>query len=122
MTDSITNLRVTNMNDFVITDRFDGVPFVFEPKKPVKLPADAALHIFGWTPDCPPETCKTHTCRRFGWNTPAHMEKGTDNRFFGKLKFEKVLHRIVEVVEEETAPVALIPTKGGPKMSASDSA
>lgn len=112
------SLRVTNRNDFILSDRYNGVPYVFEPKKPLKIPFEAAQHIFGWQPDAPPIEVEKHTCRRQGWNTPAHMTSGTGRRYFKNLVFETVQHRLVEVVDGEEEIPAIIPVKGGPKMTA----
>lgn len=76
-----THVRVLNRNDFVITDRYDGVPYSFAPGKETKLAMDAAAHIFGW-PVNPDESVRlvvgdggavqpdlAHVCRRWGWNS-----------------------------------------------------
>jgi len=71
----ITHVRVTNNNDFTISDRFDGDPYIFLPGKSTLLPVAAAATIFGFmggettsgvefqiTPDW------AHVQRRYGWN------------------------------------------------------
>ena len=41
-------LRVTNRNNFVLTDRYDGVDYTFEPNKPTVIEEAAARHFFGY--------------------------------------------------------------------------
>ena len=106
------HLKLTNKNDFIIVDRYDGVPFTFEPKKPIIIPADAAAHIFGWSPEASMEDVERHTCRRLGWNTPDHMKNSTGRRFFKNLQFDKVAYRMVEVTDDENITTE-IPLKGG---------
>jgi hypothetical protein len=64
-------VKVTNKNDFVMRDRFDGSPYTFLPNQPESIPPQAAAHFFGWPGE--PELMKAHTCRRFGWNRPEHI-------------------------------------------------
>jgi len=55
---------VTNTNDFIHTDRYDGEDFVFPPGKKVYLSKAAASHCFGWNmPD------KNEVLVRLGWAT-----------------------------------------------------
>ena len=55
---------VTNHNDFHHSDAFDGEIFDFPPKERVAVPAEAAVHMFGFNnPD------KTETLTRLGWAT-----------------------------------------------------
>lgn len=64
-------VKVTNKNDFVMRDRFDGSPYLFESNQPLSIPPQAAAHFFGWPGE--PELMKMHTCKRFGWNRPEHI-------------------------------------------------
>jgi len=53
---------VTNTNDFVHTDRYDGEDFVFPPHEQVLVPVEAAEHMFGFNnPD------KSAILQRLGW-------------------------------------------------------
>jgi hypothetical protein len=98
----IQSVRVTNTNDFKIVDRFDGVPYEFLPgAKGVAIPIDAAYHIFGWMPGATEEQIFAHTQRRFGWNTPAMVASGVDRKFFGRIKIEPVVYKLVEVVPDD---------------------
>jgi len=97
----IQSVRVTNTNDFKIVDRFDGVPYEFEPGKGLAIPLDAAYHIFGWSHGATDEQVFAHTQRRFGWNTPAMIDANRDRRFFSKLKIEPVVYRMVEVKPDD---------------------
>jgi hypothetical protein len=69
--EQIQRIRVVNRNDFTISDRFDGVPVVFEPNKPVELPPEVAEHIFRYPGDT--EDTYRHMARRWGWNLPKHI-------------------------------------------------
>lgn len=93
----IMNVKIVNRNDFPISDRFDGVPYVFESNHPVSVPIDAANHIFGWFPGVDPEIVKRHVQKRFGWNTPAMVAEGQHNRFFGAIEITPILYRMVAV-------------------------
>lgn len=95
------NLKVTNNNDFTISDRFDGVPFEIEPGKSVTLPADAAAHLFGWQPGIEPRAMFLHVQKRWGWNTPEMVSSGKAEKFFANLEFKPVTFRMVEVVEPD---------------------
>lgn len=64
-------VKVTNKNDFILCDRFDGMPYTFAPNEALSIPPAAANHFFGWPGE--PELMKLHTCRRFGWNRPEHI-------------------------------------------------
>jgi len=99
----IQSVRVTNLNDFNIVDRFDGVPYEFPANKSTVIPLDAAQHIFGWEPGIDQETLFRHTQRRFGWNTPAMMQTSADRTFFSRLEIEEVVYRLVEVRPEDMA-------------------
>jgi len=95
------NLKVTNKNDFTIHDRFDGVPYDFEPGKPLVIPADAAQHILGWLPGIETEAVRKYVEKRWGWNTPEMQANGNAKKFFANLEFAPVRYRLIEVVESE---------------------
>ena len=69
--DEIQRIRVVNHNDFTISDRFDGVPVIFEPNKVVDLPPEVAEHIFAYPADT--EVMFRHMAKRWGWNLPKHI-------------------------------------------------
>ena len=48
---NVTHARITNLNDFTIEDRHDGVPYKFEPKKTITVPLEAAALFFGMPVD-----------------------------------------------------------------------
>ena len=115
------HLRVTNTNDFEIEDRYDGVPYKFEPNKAVTLPPEAALHLLGWQPGIDPSVCEKHVSRRWGWNTPDFMKSGDAKKFFAKLEFKPVTFKTVEVIateEEEMLPSPIPPRTGAREASA----
>ena len=73
----IERIRVVNHNDFPISDRFDGIPWVLRPGESIDLPLEVATHILGYPGDV--EVMYRHMARRWGWNLPKHMvedEKG----------------------------------------------
>lgn len=80
--DEIQRIRVVNRNDFTISDRFDGVPVVFEPNKVVDLAPEVAEHIFAYPGDT--EVMYRHMAKRWGWNLPANPQTG----FFGHLSVD----------------------------------
>ncbi len=81
-----THVRVTNGNDFPIDDRFDGVPYVFEPGKERMIPVLAAALFFGLPVDdngvVDIEVGEDgsivgngeHVKRRWGWNNINRMK------------------------------------------------
>ncbi len=65
-------VRVINHNGFPISDRWDGVPYLFKSEPPessvgVAIPPDAAAHFFAWPAE--PEVVKFYIAKRHGWNT-----------------------------------------------------
>ena len=113
------SLKVTNHNDFAIEDRFDGVPYLFEPNKSVSVPSDAAAHMLGWFPGVDMMVVKNHVMKRWGWNTPELVASKKNEQYFAALNFKPVQFRIVEVPEEVTEiedlpnPIKNKPTKNG---------
>lgn len=112
----IMNVKIVNRNDFPISDRFDGVPYVFETNHPVSVPIDAANHIFGWFPGVEKEVVRRHCQKRFGWNTPSMVQEGQHNRFFDAIEITAILYRMVavevddQVDDQEAEPES--PAKG----------
>lgn len=82
-------VRVTNKNQQVYRDRFDGIDYVFEPNKPVVVEDERALaHFFGYGMD------QEYQLKRFGRNgwLKMHDEAGLASAWatFGGFKFEAV--------------------------------
>jgi len=107
-------VRVTNKNEFVIRDRFDGVPFTFEPGKSVTIPPDAANHIFGWrhhgddeAPEHATNDMLVYCQKRHGWNTPDIIKSGNHLKWFKAIEFKPVRFRMVEMSDEDEAPEEL---------------
>lgn len=98
-----TNVKVTNGNDFPISDRYDGVPYVFAPGETITIPGDAAFHILGWHPGANREDLFNHVCQRWGWNTADVLASGEDKKRFAKLAFTPVEYRVVEQDGDELA-------------------
>ena len=117
---SITNARVTNRNEFPIDDRYDGIPYLFAPNKPVVIPLDAAAAIFGMPVDSDgvvdfaPDPA--YMARRWGWNvlekreekelTSVAMERLTRETAakIANISVEAVSHALREVRVEEGLP------------------
>jgi hypothetical protein len=117
---TLVSLKVTNHNEFAIEDRFDGVPYRFEPEKATSVPSDAALHMLGWYPGVDMMVVKNHVTKRWGWNTPDIVNQKLNDKYFSALSFKPVSYRIVEVPEEVTEvedvlpnPIKKTPTKNG---------
>lgn len=101
-------IKVTNANDFPISDRFDGVPYTFLPGRPENVPVDAAFHIFGWFRGVDPEAMKLYVKKRFGWNTPDMLASGRSDIFYGALKFQPIMYRMIPVeLDDEGKPIDL---------------
>ena len=90
----IHRLRVINRNDFVITDRYDGVPFTFPPNEPVDLSLEAAGHILGYPAER--DLMNMHMAKRWGWNRPEHVILDPETR---KMKFQLLAERIELSIE-----------------------
>jgi len=58
----MTTYFVTNNSDTVLTDSWDGKPFVFEPGKTLEVPEEIVVHVFGYH-----ATDKSPILARFGW-------------------------------------------------------
>ena len=96
----ILHVRVINHNDFVISDMYDSVPYVFAPHAPVSIPVDAAAHIFGWWENCDPAAMKRYVQKRFGWNTPDMQKSNQHEEFFKKIDIKPMLYRLVPMAME----------------------
>ena len=109
-------VQIVNHNDFQIVDMFDGIPYRFVPNKPVRIPVDAANHIFGWFPpymdedgnrrEVDPEVMKRHVQKRFGWNTPSMEGSGRNDMFYGNIELSPIMYRMVPIeLDEDGNPV-----------------
>ena len=58
----MSSVYVTNKNDFLHQDRYDGEDYFFPPGETVLLPVDAAVHLFGYG-----LKDKTEVLVRLGW-------------------------------------------------------
>ena len=65
-TPSIMQVEVTNHNEFMIEDFFDGVPVRFPKDEIVTVTPDIALHCFGWPGDI--SDMAVHMAKRYGWS------------------------------------------------------
>jgi hypothetical protein len=90
----IHRLRVINKNDFVIRDRYDGVPYTFTPDEYVDLPLEAARHIIGYPAER--DVMNLHMAKRWGWNRPEHVVVDPKTR---KMKFQELADNIHVNVE-----------------------
>jgi hypothetical protein len=95
------NLKVTNHNDFKISDMFDGVPFDFEPGQSLVIPPEAALHIFAWKPGANMAEVERHVQKRWGWNIADLQKDGIAAGYFRNIELKPVTYRMVEVREDD---------------------
>jgi hypothetical protein len=105
-------VEVTNRNGFPISDRHDGVPYVFKPGEPLRIPADAATHFFGYPAEV--DVMQAHTCKRWGWNTPDHLKQDGEgrnqaDRYFGKIKIVAIKGRVVFDEKDVTGEQPIMP-------------
>lgn len=105
------NLKVTNNNDFKISDMFDGVPFDFEAGKSLVIPPEAAVHIFAWSPGADLNAVERHVQKRWGWNTPELQKDGLAGQYFRKIELKPVTYRMVEVREDDDEEPARVPAR-----------
>ena len=90
---------VTNKNDFVHTDKFDGTEYTFAPNAKLAIPVDAARHMFGFGLED-----KTETLVRLGWAMKFDPEKKNfveDEE--GVKKLARFLFTKAKLVEEVVA-------------------
>lgn len=125
-----THVRVTNENDFPITEHWDGIPYTLEPGKTRDIPVEAAAVIFGFSSDdngvvnlgtngvVAPNY--DHMQRRWGWNTVVRrkdeeMAEAVERSmaqarsFCEKIKFASLTMALQEVKAPE--PEELAPPK-----------
>jgi hypothetical protein len=96
---------ITNKNNFVHEDRFDGQTYVFEPGVAQVVPHDAASHMFGWN-----KKDKTPTLLRMGWaNQGMEGVKKLSKFIIEEAKFEKP--KSADEIEQPR----IIETEEGPK-------
>jgi hypothetical protein len=105
-------IRVTNGNDFPITDMYDGVPYLFAPGKPISIPVAAAQHFFAWPTD-DPKLFSMWVSKRHGWNTKADLELQTDGRMRWQHWAEKISIEAVQYDLVQRDPAAPIPADDG---------
>jgi len=105
-------IRVTNKNDFPITDMYDGVPYLFAPNKPISIPVAAASHFFAWPTD-DPKLFGLWLSKRLGWNTKADLELQSDGRMRWQHWVEKIHIEAVQYELVQRDPAAPIPADDG---------
>ena len=91
-------VEVTNNNDTALDDHYDGQRYEFPPGKKVKIPFDAACHIFGIEhPDELKDKDKllTFISRRWGWNTKEMLATKDHVKNFEKIKIVLVAYKVV---------------------------
>jgi hypothetical protein len=62
------SVNVRNANNFVLTDKYDGIRYTFQPGQVISIPAAVAKHIFGWNEQAPHEIDLMYTAERLGWD------------------------------------------------------
>jgi hypothetical protein len=105
-------VKIINTNDFVINDMFDGVPYKFEPNKPLSIPLEAAAHFFAWPSD-DPTLVKMWIAKRLGWNTKEDIERQPDGRMRWEHWVEKIMIVPVHFDLVQRDPDAPIPADAG---------
>lgn len=111
---TVTRVRITNRNDFVIKDKFNGVAYVFAPSKPVECIPEVAAHIFGFRPEFlslgeeeAERAMTTYCAKRHGWNRAADESdvEGTELKLarerLAKIDIQPIRLVLVEAPEEE---------------------
>ncbi len=127
-------IKVTNHNDFTISEMYDGIPYVFAKDKPINVPLEAMAHIFGAEFPADQETLDSEefkdqvfkfVSKRFGWNVHQIFDNATnrwrmsgnvmaENREkFDNIEFLPVIFKMVEVKAEEQLPASRVKSKPG---------
>lgn len=93
---------VTNKNEFLHQDRYDGEDFVFPPGEKALIPIDAAVHMFGYG-----LADKNNTLVRLGWA----MRYDADAKNY--VENEEGVRKLANFVFEEAAmvPRSLLPAQ-----------
>jgi hypothetical protein len=86
-------VKVTNHNEFPIEDYYAGVLYKFPTGKPIKIPLEAAEHIFGFVDG---HADYTHVQRRWGWNIKGVTLEDSMNKF-NNILVETVMMKSVEI-------------------------
>jgi hypothetical protein len=107
-------VRVINHLDVPFTDRWDGIPVAIMPGKSENLQLDMAAHFFGYYYQADPQTMFRHTCKRQGWNTPAHLARQESGKtlaeeLFAKIEIVPVVYKMVEVKPDLDSPIPADP-------------
>ena len=107
-------IRVTNNLDVPFTDRWDGIPVTIPVGKSENLQLDMANHFFGYYYEVERDVMFRHTCKRQGWNTPAHVKEGDDGktlaqRNFAALDIKAVVYKMVEETIDTDQPIPADP-------------
>ena len=107
-------VKVINNAETDYTDRYDGVPVVIEAGRSQNLQLDMAAHMFGYHYQVTPDVMFRHTCKRQGWNTPAHLVRQESGKtlaeeLFGKLEIKPVVYKMVEEKPDLDAPIPADP-------------
>jgi hypothetical protein len=105
-------VQITNRNDFTIHDMFDGIPYKFEPNKPLAIPVDAASHFFMWPCD-DPALVRLWISKRHGWNTAKDIERQADGRMRWEHWVDKITVAPVHFDLVQRDPDAPIPADAG---------
>jgi hypothetical protein len=111
-------VRVTNHGDQPFTDRWDGIPVSIPPGKADNLQLDMAGHFFGYFYGAAHDVMFRHTCKRQGWNTPAHLRVGKGGKtlaedLFAKIDIAPVVYKMVEVQPDLEQPIPADPEVPG---------
>jgi len=93
------HVKVTNNNARALVDSHVGVEYTFKPRSTLTIPAEAAAHIFGWSPEHPDDFDRPYLERRWGLN----RDKDVADALLGNLVLEGVSSATVTVPAGMTA-------------------
>lgn len=114
----ITKLRITNKNEFTITDHYNSVKFVFKGAQVIDgktvysytdvLP-EIAAHVFGFKvypeigddADALYEAMLRYCSMRHSWNTSKLQDSGDDRKRFDNIVIEPVRYELKMVKVKE---------------------
>lgn len=130
-------IKVTNHNDFEITDYFEGLAYIFAAGMPVNVPLEVMKHIFGIDFPADEAVMKTRAfrdqlfnsvSRRWGWNSHDAEKLKKFRNQCDSISFQPIMTKMVEIVADkseladprEQKPAAKAPLKLGKYAPKSD--
>jgi hypothetical protein len=105
-------IKVTNHNEFEITDYFEGFAYCFKKGEAITVPLDAMQHIFGVDFPADQAVFKTRAWRdvlfnsvskRWGWNSHDAEKIKTYRNYCDSIAFLPVITQTVEIVADKAS-------------------